>query len=316
MSFLKIKDPSKRDKLVADYIRTKNKIHNDFRSERLGEQSMYEDFGKIFKLITEQQQKSSEEIVSKFTPLQEAIENMPAQQALLWGQDEPEALPWGQDEGQPEAFAELDTPQIELDETSLAGEYLETFSQSKGKADTTYGIRREKGKYFMGGKRVINDNDINLFVDGKRYKGTPGLWELIVMKKPKTGIYDGNYVKNYKEINRRTGVMIHPENPDRPVSNKGHKWENFVRPIWEKHVKAPKKKAKRQRKKTQGQGFLPSDPNALCEWLELMMASKQAGNTGLQNEIVSICDELLRQKILSRDAYKNLMLALNKDVNY
>jgi len=42
------------------------------------------------------------------------------------------------------------------------------------------------------------------------------------------------------------------------------------------------------------------------------MASKQAGNTGVQNEIVSICDELLRQQILSRDAYKNLILTLNK----
>jgi len=39
------------------------------------------------------------------------------------------------------------------------------------------------------------------------------------------------------------------------------------------------------------------------------MALKQAGNTGVRNEIVSICDELLRQKIFSRDAYKNLMLA-------
>jgi len=77
MSFLKIKDPSKRDKLVAEYIKTKNKIQNDFRSERLGEQSMYEDFGKIFKPITEQQQKSSGAIISKFAPLQEAIENIP-----------------------------------------------------------------------------------------------------------------------------------------------------------------------------------------------------------------------------------------------
>jgi len=57
-------------------------------------------------------------------------------------------------------------------------------------------------------------------------------------------------------------------------------------------VKAPKQKAKRQQKKTQGQGFLPSDPNALSERLELLMASKQAGNTGLRNEIVSIWDEL------------------------
>jgi len=63
VSFLKIKDPSKHDKLVAEYIKTKNKIQNDFRSERLDEQSMNEDFGKIFKSITEQQQKSSEEFI-------------------------------------------------------------------------------------------------------------------------------------------------------------------------------------------------------------------------------------------------------------
>jgi len=64
--------------------------------------------------------------------------------------------------------------------------------------------------------------------------------------------------------------------------------------------------------KKQGKGFLPSDPNSLCERLELLMASKQAGNTGLRNEIVSICDERLMQKSLSRDAHKNLMLTLNK----
>jgi len=80
-----------------------------------------------------------------------------------------------------------------------------------------------------------------------------------------------------------------------------------------RNIKSKKRNFKR---KKQGKGFLPSDPNALCERLELLMASKQAGNTGLRNEIVSICDELLRQKNLSRDAYKNLMLALNKYVNY
>jgi len=61
---------------------------------------------------------------------------------------------------------------------------------------------------------------------------------------------------------------------------------------------------KRQQKK--GSGFLPIDPNALCERLELLMASKQAGNTGLRNEIVSICGELLRQKFCLLMPTKNL----------
>jgi len=77
-------------------------------------------------------------------------------------------------------------------------------------------------------------------------------------------------------------------------------------------LREEKKQQREEELETLGQGFLPSDPNALCERLELLMPSKQARNTDLRNEIVSICDELLRQKILSRDAYKNLMLTLNK----
>jgi len=160
---------------------------------------------------------------------------MPAQQASPWDMPQPEL------EEQPEALAELDTPQIELDETSLAGEYLEKYSQKKGGADTTFGLRRE-GKYFMGGKRVIIDKDSNLFVGGRKFKGTPGLWELTVKKKTKTGAYDGNDVKNYKEIIKMTGTLKHPENPERPAANRGHKWETFIRPIWEKHVQKQSKK--------------------------------------------------------------------------
>jgi len=62
------------------------------------------------------------------------------------------------------------------------------------------------------------------------------------MKKPKTGANDGNDVKNYKEIIERTGAMRHPENPQRPVATRGHKWENFVRLIWENMCKNQSKK--------------------------------------------------------------------------
>jgi len=51
----------------------------------------------------------------------------------------------------------------------------------------------------MGRKRVIIDKDSNLFVDGKRYEGTRGLWELIVKNKPETGVHDNNDLINYKK---------------------------------------------------------------------------------------------------------------------
>ena len=53
---------------------------------------------------------------------------------------------------------------------------------------------------------------------------------------------------------------------------------------------------------------IPQDPNALVEMLSLRIASLQAGNTGVRNEIVEICEELKRQGVIDNDQYKNLML--------
>ena len=52
---------------------------------------------------------------------------------------------------------------------------------------------------------------------------------------------------------------------------------------------------------------IPSAPDALVNRLELLLANKTAGNTGLRNEIVSICDELLSQKVMSESLYKNYL---------
>ena len=44
--------------------------------------------------------------------------------------------------------------------------------------------------------------------------------------------------------------------------------------------------------------ILPCDPIALVERLDILMASKADGNTGVRNELVSVCEELLRQKLI------------------
>jgi len=46
--------------------------------------------------------------------------------------------------------------------------------------------------------------------------------------------------------------MRNRKNQQTPATNKGDKWKDFVRPIWEKHVQKPKQKAKRQQKIAQG----------------------------------------------------------------
>ena len=43
---------------------------------------------------------------------------------------------------------------------------------------------------------------------------------------------------------------------------------------------------------------IPSNPNALFERLDLLLTSKEAGNTGVENEVESIFDKLKRKGVL------------------
>ena len=93
---------------------------------------------------------------------------------------------------------------------------------------------------------------------------------------------------------------------NKPKSSKGYKYKVIIKPIWEDFYG------------TVGRGFktvvIPSAPDALVDRLELLLASKSAGNTGLMNELVSICDELLRQNVMSKSFYKKIMSHIEKNV--
>ena len=52
---------------------------------------------------------------------------------------------------------------------------------------------------------------------------------------------------------------------------------------------------------------LPSNPLELVDRLTLLSGSKDAGNTGVYNEMVSICDELLKRKIIGKGQYKQFL---------
>ena len=67
-------------------------------------------------------------------------------------------------------------------------------------------------------------------------------------------------------------------------------------------------------KKYEGKGVvvIPSDPNTLLERLDLLLASQEAGHTGVRNELVSTCDELQRQDVLDTKTYKKLNSIIKK----
>ena len=114
-------------------------------------------------------------------------------------------------------------------------------------------------------------------------------------RSPDDKIFTNGDYDNYAEIMHSTNALRrnHDENETKPKANKSWKWK-ILKQIWdEMHLYT-------------GNGLthsistiiLPCDPIALVERLDILMASKAAGNTDVRNELVSVCDELLRQKLI------------------
>ena len=203
-----------------------------------------------------------------------------------------------------------------------------TYAMGKD-SDRTFGIYPdENNKPKIGRKRIIvKDNDI--MIDDKTYPGTPGLWELIVNKNiPKKEFTEEDY-NNYTKILIQTNAIYQGNKPNtRPKSSKGEKWTNLISPIWEEIKPKPEEKGgkggkgKGGRKKRQedptpstsgtGLTILPNDPNALIERFDLLLASQNAGHTGVRNELVSIFDELKRQGVINTNTYKILNSIIKK----
>ena len=291
MSFLKISDPLKRDSIVKEYLELKKKIRDNFLSERIGEQQLQTDLSKFYRPITETQKATMREITEGLKPIREGIEKLP------------EAIqPLGKATEEEEDEEEED----EEDEV-LVGEIAEEYLKDPNR-DTTFGIRNVEGLHYIGNKQATIVNN-NIIVGDEKFKGTRGLWELLMAKKPDTYYFDDNDYDEYAKLMVKTNALHNDYNPNNPYprSSRSDKW-NLIRNIWanREHIK------KKEGYEGKGVVVIPSDPNALLERLDLLLASQEAGHTGVRNELVSICDELKRQGVLDTKTYKKLNSNIKK----
>ena len=97
----------------------------------------------------------------------------------------------------------------------------------------------------------------------------------------------------------KTSALHRDNNPKSlyPKSSKSEKWVRLLSPT------------SHDRFEYEGSRVvvIPSDPIALLERLDLLLASKEAGHTGVGNKLVIICDELKRQGVLDPKPYKKLI---------
>ena len=294
MSFLKISDPLKRDAIVKEYLELKKKIRSNFLSERIGEQQLQTDLSKFYKPITETQKATTREITEGLKPIREGIEKLP------------EAI-------QPLRKATEEEEEEEEEDEELVGEMAYKFLINPYR-DETFGIRKKGKNHYIGKTHVIiKDNNIFLPKYNEEFDGTPGLWELITSKNPKN-LNDEDY-DNYEDLMIMTNALHRDNDEDNPHpkgNHRSYKWLNILRPIWyrkKSRIIFPKKKEGYEGK---GVVVIPSDPNALLERLDLLLASQEAGHTGVRNELVSICDELKRQGVLDMKVYKKLNHLIKK----
>ena len=274
MSFLKISDPTKRDLIVKEYPELKKNIRDNLLSERTGEQQLQTDLSKFYKPITETQKATAREITEGLKPIKEGIENL------------------------------AQAPEEKMQQIGeTANVYLSEDEIPSILRDKTFGIYKRKCLYYIGNKQVtIVDNDI--IIDDEKFEGTPGLWMLLLSKQPEEGSFSNEDRINYGRLMVKTNTLHRSYDPNSPYprASDGFKWMKLLRHIWH------------EKKEYEGKGveFIPSDPNALLEILDLLLAIQEAGNTGVRNELVSICHELKRQGVLDTRSYKKFNTVIKK----
>jgi len=186
---------------------------------------------------------------------------------------------------------------------SLGQKYIGDFLSGNGKEkiiDTVYGVRLDKDGMMLGNKKFDVDSSDNIIVDGVRYAGTPGLYELIFKRLPDDFIYTEDDLQKYKSILLTTNA--HRRNytaQSRLRSNRGYKYRHVIAPLMS--IESTPKKMNKSGKGLPHAMILNDnaidyvhwdDPNELVDRLKLLDASRHAGNNAHDNEILSIIEEL------------------------
>ena len=347
MSFIKIKDPRKREELIRDLIETRKRIKDNFISQKVGLADYQTGLTKLFKPVTETQKTTAKEITE-------------AQKTATKGITE------AQKETTKELIKRLRPiedndapPPYEFPfagEYEVPGEYKEPGKEITKKTEGGYRIGRAFINLDEENKNVLN-------MDGEIYTDSNKIYDILTNKNTNVIWDDLN-----EDEKIRLGVLIinsgaiQKDQNNRPNKLGGDtKWNNIYSHIWfnrplyinysnlneelindafqlyknphKKTTSKTKEKIKeilniedvkfdKRRYKTpkerpteetgSGLKILPSDPNALIDRFDLLFSSKKAGHTGVRNEIISILDELKRQGVIKTNEYKKLNSLIKK----
>ena len=287
MSFLDIKDPKKRYAVVSDYLATVKRLQQKNLNEKAQDLVRRDDIERALEPVVRSTGKSAEAITKELIPIKEEIK---ALNVRLENREKDGDKKADEDESPP----------------NIVQAYYQKLSAEK--LDKYFGVIMEGDRYKMGDKYVHVEGS-DLVIDHKRYIGTPGLWSLIMKKHPSG--YTREDLTTYRDVILHTNAMNYPNNVEptsRVTSTK--KWRDIFSRFKDLEDRRLPSHPGASSDPT-GNGvvqFLPGDIKGLETKLNYLLGEYRAGNRSslTRNEIVSILDELLRRKSISRKEYKDI----------
>ncbi|KYQ49727.1 hypothetical protein ALC60_11194 [Trachymyrmex zeteki] len=184
----------------------------------------------------------------------------------------------------------------------LGRKYVEAVmngARGRGKGiDRVYGVYLHKDGLMFGNKCFYVDDADNIIIDGVRYAGTPGFYELIFKRIPDDLLYTEDDMHKYKSILLATNAHKHKyHSQGRVLANRGYKYKHVIAPLMSITPKKQKKSGKGlPHAMTLNDNAIDyvhwDDPNELVDRLRLLDASHRAGNNAYGNEMLSIIEEL------------------------
>jgi hypothetical protein len=283
---------------IKSYKEQRDRLRQRFEGEKTGEQTLFIDQTKLFKPLINTQKESADKIASSqdvlsntlvpFTKeLQKRNEQLETLQNLPYPvgiEDAPQSTP----SSTPRKVIYVDLngellnqthrenlQDLGLDlpsEVQAAGTYAEALNKAKTenkRIGQFLGINSKKDEKE---KEVYKSQQLTLKIYKDKLKGLIEAEQFIQLKK--TGATSAGV----------SGEGLHPKAPRALV----------------------KLKRGKGRPRKYPDTVYYSHPNELCVKLSENVAAKEAGNTGLDNIINSILDELLNIKFIDKDEYDNL----------
>lgn len=172
-------------------------------------------------------------------------------------------------------------------------------------SSNVYGVyfNPETGKWMIGNSEILI-GEKNIEIGNQSYSIRPGLLELLFKAKPNRNVYDQNDLQVYKQILEQTGA--HLDTSGRVKRNVSFKYKNIIIKLFPPKSSKNKRGLPKLKVKIKGRGMnmihnYPNrkvqyvywdNVNELIERLGNLVASKQAGHSGVDREILSIIEEL------------------------